>query len=88
MSKAEPTHLTTGPKRESQLEKEPGYRNNCTTGTLTGLWEAHHILTLDSMRKRTADYPNSPPDLAKYLANCLRVTPWNINNSDNLSGLP
>lgn len=88
MSQAKPEHGKVTPERKCRLEREDGFQKNCTTGTLTGLWEAHHILTVQSMSMRRADYPKSPPELAQYLEDCLWVTPWDINVGKNLIGLP
>jgi hypothetical protein len=82
-------HIKLTRKRESVTESVQGYRGNCASGfTGAGVWEAHHILCLSSMGRRRHDYPKEPAELADYLEACLWVTPWDINDSRNLVGLP
>ncbi|MCY1018042.1 AHH domain-containing protein [Pyxidicoccus sp. MSG2] len=82
-------HIVQTREREIVTERVKGYANNCASGfKREGFWQAHHIVCVSSVGKRKADYPKEPPELPDYLEACLWVTPWNINNPQNLIGLP
>jgi hypothetical protein len=73
-------------KRKSILHKTSNYAKNCSTGFQKKNYsEVHHIVCLQSVAARDEQYE---PGLKDYIEACLWVTPWDINNSDNLVGMP
>ncbi|MCP3143936.1 AHH domain-containing protein [Pyxidicoccus xibeiensis] len=79
-------HIKKEKKRESTLHKTSNYAKNCNTGFRTKPYcEIHHIVCLQSVAARVEQYN---PGLKDYVEACLWVTPWDINDSNNLMGLP
>ncbi|KFA94394.1 AHH domain-containing protein [Archangium violaceum] len=73
-------------KRKSILHATSNYQKNCASGFQKKEYsQIHHILCLQSIASRAEQYK---PGLKDYIEACLWVTPWDINNPDNLMGLP
>lgn len=70
-------------KKQEDGQPIPDYVASCGRGFRTRLWAAHHILPETSIR-HSAENVEDP----KYLTNVQWITPWNINNSENMIGLP
>ena len=75
-------HLEKPPKRLSVLWRDSKYRANCTAGFCKGFWEAHHITCNHAVEGRVIEKNK------EYVEDCLWITDWNLNDSDNLIGLP
>ena len=73
-------------KRKTVLHATSNYAKNCTSGFQKKSYsQIHHIVCLQSVAARVEQYN---PGLKDYIEACLWVTPWDINNSNNLIGLP
>lgn len=79
---ADDDHIIKNEKRQSVLWRDSNYRSNTSTGCIWGLWQAHHILCNHSVEGRVID--KNP----EYVEACLWITPWNLNASHNMIGLP
>jgi hypothetical protein len=87
----------TKKNREGYFQKDEkgmpnkGYRRICKKnkrGYVGGKHEAHHILPATSFNKAIEAVRKTDSDKATYIENCQHITPWNINNKNNLMGLP
>jgi hypothetical protein len=85
-------HLDRGAKQESHLTRgqqygKPGkYRLGFSKSK--GYHEVHHVLCDHAVSRRAEYYEGLSPTTIDYLEACLWITPWTINNYDNLIGLP
>ena len=67
----------------------PDYRKVCEDagrGFLGPYNNAHHILPATTFKRSIEGIKDA--DKKDYIKNCQHVTPWNINNKNNLMGLP
>lgn len=67
----------------------PDYRSACRAagrGFLGPYHNAHHILPATTFKKSIEGIDDA--EKKAYIKNCQHVTPWNINNDNNLVGLP
>jgi hypothetical protein len=87
-------HFEKPEKRSSILEPDSKYRQTCRSAnsgfnsSAERRSEVHHILCNHSVAKRQADYKDDGGVTMKYVENCLWITEWDLNNKDNLIGLP
>lgn len=84
-AQASDEHQGKFPVRKSVLTKSYNYREvtkNGEKGFQIGEWEAHHILCDHAMTGREITTNR------QYIEDCLWNTEWDINNADNLMGLP
>jgi hypothetical protein len=65
-------------------------RESCSTGYIflhnegaAGQCEFHHIIPIEIMQDSSL-----PPEKVDFARKCMALTDWNINNSENLIGLP
>ena len=77
-------------KRESTLTKASSstYRGTCkgaNNGFCRDVWQAHHVVPKESLDKRV-DYIVSAD--RHYIEDCLWITKWDLNQADNLYGMP
>lgn len=70
---------------KSILDRVQPYK--CSTGFRTGYHQIHHILCVESVGRRKTHYASNPEKLA-YIKACLDLTKYDINNANNLIGLP
>jgi hypothetical protein len=80
---AEDKHFKKTNERKSVLTRNTGYRKNCSSGFVTGLWQAHHVACHHAVDGREIE-----DEYLEYVENCLWITEWDLNASDNLVGLP
>jgi len=73
-------HIEKYPERLSRLTKNSTYRRNTTDGFTSGDWQSHHIACEHAVAGRNMS--------DQFLEDCLWITDWDINNPDNLTGLP
>ena len=91
---ADPEHFEKPKKRSSVLERDNKYRQTCVdansgfNSSIERRSEVHHILCNHSVAKRLEDYKNDGGVTMTYIENCLWITDWDLNNKDNLIGLP
>lgn len=75
-------------EKKSVLHRSYNYRqktHNSGNGYFKRKWQAHHILCHHALaEKHRKDFDNNE----KYIEKCLRITEWDLNNNDNLIGLP
>lgn len=90
MADADHFDIDTAP-REGYFEKmENGmpledYRDSCSDGFKGSEWEAHHVLPDTSFAKSVGELPT---DKRTYVKQIQYITPWNINHSGNMLGMP
>lgn len=83
------SHFQKYQKRQSVVTSNGNYRSSCSSGfNSTPGSQAHHILPLSSMVARADSKACQDPTAKEYIENCLWVTAWDINDADNLIGLP
>lgn len=75
-------HFSKPPKRSSVLWRNSTYRSKCTDGFTDGYWEAHHVACNHAVEGRVIEKNKD------YVEDCLWITEWDLNNPDNLIGLP
>lgn len=84
-AQASKEHIEKYPKCKSVLTRNSTYRRD-TTGVFTEgsgwWWQSHHIACDHAVSGREID------NNEEYVENCLWITDWNLNNPDNLIGLP
>lgn len=78
-------HYALPPGSKSILDRVTPYK--CSTGFRTAVHQIHHILCVESVGRRKTHYKSNPEKLA-YIKACLDLTKYNINNPNNLIGLP
>lgn len=81
-------HFSKTDKRLSVLTRNSKYRSNTSRGYRGGggkCWQAHHILCNHAVEGRRIP---GDSDYVAYVEDCLWITDWNLNNSDNMYGLP
>ncbi|WP_437806607.1 hypothetical protein [Sorangium sp. So ce1078] len=92
---AENEHFTkTAENHASVLEKGGNYASACNTGYINRRpyedkrhrSEVHHIVCEHSIKLRFNAYKHEPT--RDYIEDCLWITDWDINNVNNLIGLP
>lgn len=83
-------HAAPTAKRESRLTRSSNYRQTCTawfspghTPNFADLWQAHHVACDHALGGREVD----PVD-REYVEQCLWITKWDLNDADNLVGMP
>lgn len=76
-------HFQKNHDRKSTLTRSSNYRGSTSKGFLTGDWRSHHILCCMAVKSINVDSPDLP-----YIEDCLWITDWDVNNPDNLIGLP
>jgi hypothetical protein len=91
---AEPKHLDR--TREPQLgwfkkvkdgkPKYKHYRSSCKSGYLGPRHEAHHLVPDDMIDESVVEAGKTVG--LQYIVDVMWVTDWNINNPDNMIGLP
>lgn len=78
----------------SVLEKGGNYASACNTGYIDKKtykdnrprFEVHHIVCEHSVARRFKDYKDE--STRDYIEDCVWITDWDINNVNNLIGLP
>ncbi len=83
-------HFQRSNQRESVLWRNSTYRDDTKKGykcracahDSCAHWESHHIACNHAVEGRDVSINRA------YVENCLWVTPWDLNNEDNLIGLP
>ena len=80
---ASDNHFEKPAQRKSVLVRNSSYRDNCSAGFTSGDWQAHHIACHHSVNTREIE-----DEYLEYVENCLWITEWDLNASDNLIGLP
>ncbi|KFA88002.1 AHH domain-containing protein [Archangium violaceum] len=91
---AEPKHLDRNQeKRLGWFDKvkdgKPAYKDyksSCKSGYRGPRYEAHHIVPDDMIDESVAEAGKSIG--LQYLEDVMYITDWNINNPDNMIGLP
>jgi len=78
-------HFASTYERKSTLTRNSTYRKDTTEGFIIGEWESHHIACDHAITGREI---SGDPDTVQYVEDCLWITDWNLNNPDNLIGLP
>lgn len=85
----------TAKNHASVLERKGNYQATCKAKATNAGFnssqerrsEVHHVVCEHSIELRFQYYPDDK-EAVKYIENCLWITPWDINNADNLIGLP
>jgi hypothetical protein len=98
---AEPQHLDRRKsKRQGWFKKakdgKPAHKNYTTScksggrGFLGPRFEAHHIVPQTSIDESKAEYlrDSTEPEAGRYVEDVQWITVWNINQPDNMVGLP
>lgn len=86
-------HFVKPKQRKSTLVRKGNYRETCKdaghgfNSTTERRSEVHHIVCEHSVLRWQDDFKNQTAK-KKYIENCLWITDWDINNKDNLIGLP
>jgi hypothetical protein len=78
-------HYALPPGSKSILDRVKPYK--CSTGFRTANHQIHHILCVESVGRRKIHYKGNVEKLA-YIKACLDLTKYDINNANNLIGLP
>jgi hypothetical protein len=79
-------HIEPTEEQQSVLTRSSNFQGDCSKGCYRGNnKEIHHILPCTTLNIRKADITDNRKD---YIERCLWVTKWDINASDNLTGLP
>lgn len=77
-------HFQKTADRKSVLTRDHNvYRANTSTGYKDGSWQAHHILCEHAVGGR--EFKSADKEFAEE---CLWVTEWKLNDSDNMVGMP
>lgn len=77
-------HFAKTNKRESTLTRNSSYRGNTATGYKRGSWQAHHIICEHALGSRSF----SDDETKGFAEQCLWVSKWDLNDSDNMVGMP
>jgi hypothetical protein len=64
------------------LWRSSNYRKACSSGFQGTYWEAHHIACNHAVEGRVIKVNRA------YVEDCLWITDWDLNDPDNLIGLP
>ncbi|WP_437979826.1 hypothetical protein [Sorangium sp. So ce117] len=96
MAEGESEHFTKSDENHaSNLDKKKSdYASACNTGYINRRpykdkrhrFEVHHILCEHSIETRFGYYKDDPT--RDYIEDCIWITDWDINNANNLIGLP
>jgi hypothetical protein len=90
---ADDEHFVKPAKRASVLERDDEYRGNTPKQSWMtvedALWQAHHIVCNHSVSQANIDEAVKAAGIdLSYAKDVIWITDWNLNNSDNMIGLP
>ena len=71
--------------------KHPEHITNCHIGyhrDTKSFRQVHHIVCISSVSDKTILKMLQDKDKGKYIGKCLKITKWDINDGDNVVGLP